>query len=90
MGGVIPGELVTNALQEDEYTWILSSGRDGMQVWEEWRPVVEPVEKYEEELNEKADMGEGPSTGDLAPEQAPEPRATMPVVPGFWAAGLSD
>ena len=35
-------------------------------------------------------MGEGSSTEDLVPKQALVPRATMPVVPRFWAVALSD
>ena len=38
------------------------------QVWEEQRPMVEPMEEDEEKADEKADIGEGSSIGDLAPE----------------------
>ena len=32
MGEVVPGECITNVLQEDEHTWTLSLGQDGAQV----------------------------------------------------------
>ena len=35
------------------------------------------------------DVGEAPPTGDLAPEQAPAPPATMLVTAGIWAGGPS-
>ena len=51
---------------------------------------MELVEADVEEADKEADMGEAPPTGDLAPEQAPAPWATLPAAPRFWAGGLSD
>ena len=53
-------------------------------------PIEEPVEVDVEEVDKKVDMGEVPPTGDLGPEQALVPWATLPVVAGFWAGGPSD
>ena len=61
-----------------------------MQMWEERRPVVEPMEEDEDEADEKEDIGEGSSIGNLVPEQALALQATMPAAPKFWAAGPSD
>ena len=60
MGNAVPEECVSNALQEDECTWTLSSGQNGVQVWEEWRPIVELMEEDEEEVDKEADVGKGP------------------------------
>ena len=45
--------------------------------------MAEPLEKDKEEVDEVADMGEGPSTGDLAPEQALAQQATLTTAPKF-------
>ena len=53
--------------------------------------TAEPMEEDEKEEEDKVvDVGEGSSTEDLVPKQVPAPWATMPAVPGFWAAGPSD
>ena len=78
MGVVVPGECITNALQEDKCTWTLSSGWDGAQVW---RPMVELMGEDEEKVDEVVDMMKGYPSGDLAPKQAPAPQATMLAVP---------
>ena len=46
-------------------------------------PVEEPME--EEEVGEKADMGEVPPTRDSVPERAPVPQVTLPAAARFWA-----
>ena len=46
-----------------------------------------PMEKDVEEVDAEMDMGEAPSTRNLAPEQALVPLATMLVIAGIWAGG---
>ena len=100
MGEVIPGECITNALHKNENTKTLSSSWDGVQIWEEWKlmanctvetsqAMVEPIEEDKEEVDGEEDMGEGTSTADLAPKQAPALWETMHEVPKFWAEGPS-
>ena len=48
-----------------------------------------PMEEDFEEANAEMDVGEAPPTGDLAPEQAPAPPATMLVTAGIWVGGPS-
>ena len=43
-----------------------------------------------EEADKQVDVGEVPPTGDLAPEQAPVPRATLPAIAGFWAGNQTN
>ena len=38
----------------------MSSGWDGVQVWEEWKPMVELMEEDEEESDEEVDLGYPP------------------------------
>ena len=53
--------------------------------------IVEPIEEdKKEEEDDVADMEEGSSTENLSPKQVPEPWATMPAVPEFWAVNPSD
>ena len=54
---------------------------------------VEPIEEdeeEEEEEDEEVDVEDDFSTENLALQQAPVLWETAPVVPGFWASGLSD
>ena len=78
MGEVIPGKCITNALQQNNLTLTLFSDWDWAQMWEEWRPTanhavvvsqatVELMQKDKGEEDEEADMGDGSSTGNLAP-----------------------
>ena len=48
MGEVVPGESITNVLQEDKRTQT-SPRWDAVQLWEEWRPAAEPMEEDKEE-----------------------------------------
>ena len=59
-------------------------------MWEERSPKAEPVEKDEEEEGKEPDVGEGSSIADLVPKQVQALWEIMPVVPRFWAQGLSD
>ena len=79
MGEIILGECITNALQEDECIWTLSSDRDRVQMWEEWKlaadctvaacyAMAELMEEDKEQVYQEADMEEGSFTGDLAPK----------------------
>ena len=42
------------------------------------------MEEDVEEADAEIDVGEAPPTGDLAPEQAPAPPATMLATAGIW------
>ena len=53
-------------------------------------PMEEPMEADVKEADEEVDVGEAPPTGDLAPEQAPAPRVTLPAAAGFWVGSPSD
>ena len=44
----------------------------------------------EKEVGKEVDMGEVPPIGDLLPEQALAPWATLPVAARFWVGGPSD
>ena len=46
-----------------------------------------PIEEDVEEVDAEMDVGEAPPTGDLAPEQAPAPPATMLAMASIWAGG---
>ena len=48
-----------------------------------------PMEEDVEEVDAEMDVGEAPPTGDLVPEQAPAPLATMLVMAGIWVGGQS-
>ena len=48
------------------------------------------MEEDVEEADTEMDVGEAPPTGDLAPEQAPVPPATMLAMDGIWAGGQDD
>ena len=52
--------------------------------------MMEPMEEDEEEVDKELGMGEGSSTADLVPKQVLAPGATMPAVPRFCIADLSD
>ena len=47
------------------------------------------MEEDVKEVDAKMDVGEAPPPGVSAPEQAPAPPATMLVMAGIWAGGLS-
>ena len=48
------------------------------------------MEEDVEEADAEIDVGEAPPTGDLMPEQASVPPATMLVTAGIWAGGQDD
>ena len=45
------------------------------------------MEEDAKEVDTEMDMGEAPPTGDLVPEQALAPLATMLVMAGIWVGG---
>ena len=48
------------------------------------------MEEDVEEADKEMDMGEAPPTGELLPEQAPAPPATLLVTAGIWAGVQGD
>ena len=48
MGEVVPGECITNVLQENEHTQT-PLGQDAAHVWEVWMPAAELIEEDREE-----------------------------------------
>ena len=49
-----------------------------------------PIEEDVEEADKEMDIGEAPPTGELLPEQAPAPPATLLVTAGIWAGVQGD
>ena len=86
---VVPGECVTNTLQEDKQS-PSAPGHNVAQVQEEWWPGGGPIEEDVEEVDKEMDVGEVPPTRDLAPGQAPALLATLLVMAGIWVGGQGD
>ena len=100
-GEVTPIKCITNTLYKNKHTRTLSLNQEWVPIWEEQKlttnhtgaasaAAVEPIKENDEEEYKEVDMGEGSSTEDLLPKQAPALWTTMPSVPKSWAVGPSD